>query len=311
MIAYGSPARILLVEDDPDIQKLVRAVLEGHGFSVTLADDGESGLSRAYDDPPDLVVLDVYMPRLDGFSVARQLQESERTRHVPIIFLTVAGQADLMVKGFELGAVDYVVKPFEPEVLAARVRGALRRKGMQDQLAAQAFTDSLTGLYNRRYLMETLAKNVQHAARYGLPLSCLILDLDHFKTVNDTHGHLHGDQVLKELAAALQQLVRSADTLGRYGGEEFLILCPSTGAEAGLLLGERIRQSVAERSFGDAKEPLRLTVSVGCAAYHPAMGTDYAALLARADAALYRAKQAGGDSVQGDSPSPPSHTKPL
>ena len=291
--------RILLIEDDPDIRKLLQDLLERLGYAVAVAEEGESGFSSAVTSAPDLILIDVYMPGTDGFTVARRLHDAEETRHIPIIFVTAANGVAQVVQGLELGAMDYIVKPFEPAELAARVKRALRQKALQDELASQALMDSLTGLHNRRYLMENLEKAIVLSARYGERLSCLMLDLDHFKQVNDTYGHPEGDLLLKELAATLAGTVRASDTVGRYGGEEFLVICPSTDMPAALLLAVRIRESVEAHPFGCEERPLFVTVSVGCATYEMARDPDGPALLARADAALYRAKQAGRNCVRG------------
>lgn len=301
----NTPSRVLIVEDDPTIGHIIRALLEKRDIQVAVADGGEQGLLEAQTNPPDLIIMDVLMPDMDGFTAARRLQEDERTWHIPIIFVTALGHTDQIIKGLDLGAVDYITKPFRGAELVARINAALRLKSIQDglrqanaELASLALVDSMTGLHNHRYIMEMLSQALHHAARYGEALTALMLDLDHFKQVNDTYGHHQGDLVLRELAGVLRRSVRASDDVGRYGGEEFVVVCPSTDQSAGLQLAERIRQTVQAHPFSGPEGRLSITVSLGCATYDQARDASGEALLKRADAALYRAKRDGRNCVR-------------
>jgi two-component system, cell cycle response regulator len=250
------------------------------------------------------------MPVLDGLQACRLLKEDPATRDIPVIFLSALDDTDTKVSGLALGANDYVSKPFRVEELLARVRVAIRMKRERDRLRQRAeelrrsaeaasemsMTDALTGLLNRYGLQRALQRELAEARRYDRPLSCLLLDLDFFKAVNDTYGHAAGDTALAQAARALTESVRGSDVVCRYGGEEFLVLAPETGLEGARALAEKIRQSFASRLFGDATRVFPLTLSVGVAQLGDAeSGND---MIARADEALYHAKQSGRDRVE-------------
>lgn len=299
------PQRVLIVEDDQAMGEMILAVLETDGYAATVADGPEDGLAEALAHPPDLILMDIMMSGMDGCNLAQRLQGEELTRYTPIIFVTAKASTSDVVHGFDLGAVDYVVKPFIVPELLSRVKAALRLKASQDELrranvelAALALTDSLTGLHNRRSLMDRLGEAIAHAVRHGDGLTCLMLDLDHFKEINDFYGHHLGDNVLREVAGVVRRTVRTADTVARYGGEEFAVICPSTDIAAALLLAERIRLAVESHHFIGAGDRLPITVSVGCAAFDPAQSGDGEVLLKRADVALYRAKRDGRNCVR-------------
>ncbi|MGH2371391.1 MAG: diguanylate cyclase, partial [Chloroflexota bacterium] len=311
--APARPYRILVADDDPDIRRLVARMLRVAGYAVSTAADGEDALRLARLDPPDLVMLDVSMPGYDGFSVCRSLQEDGRNAP-PVIFLTALGSSGDRVEGLDAGAVDYVVKPYDRAELLARVRAALRSKVARDVLATEAATDGLTALLNRRQLGVRAAEAVLLARRHERPLACLMIDLDRFKRVNDTFGHLAGDAVWREVARRLRSVSRATDIAGRYGGEEFTLLLPETGADGAMVVAEKIRQTVAAtpvqyvtyvtRDAGPAfpvgtngsQTPwaIQVSVSLGVACFHPDM-VRAEALFAAADEALYRAKALGGD----------------
>jgi diguanylate cyclase (GGDEF)-like protein len=316
-MAGSSAARLLVADDDPDILELVATVLHSAGYDVIQARDGEDALRLARQCDPDLLLLDVDMPGTNGYEVCRQLQDAGPLAP-PVIFLTASGDATSRVAGLDSGAVDYVVKPFHSDELTARVRAALRTKAARDALAAEASTDGLTGLVNRRQVDLRAEELVALSRRHSRPLSCLMVDVDHFKQVNDTYGHAAGDAILRELAERFRAASRTSDVPGRYGGEEFILLLPETDAAGALAMAEKIRVSVAERPFvipvsgaGDSAGPqaqpttagephplsIPVRVSVGVAARDPGM-LDAEALYAAADAALYEAKRQGRDRVR-------------
>ena len=289
---------ILVVDDDADCRRLLGMLLRRSGYAVTEADDGVAALDLVRAGAPDLILMDVSMPEIDGLAVCRRLQ-SELPVAPPIIFLSANTSTQDRVEGLDAGAVDYLPKPFVPDEMYARIRAALRSKAQRDVLAAQAWTDPLTGLANRRRLDQHLEALVQLSLRYGSSLSCVLVDIDHFKRVNDVHGHAAGDAVLREVAHRIGAACRTTDLAARYGGEEFALLLPETPLADAVLVAERVREAIRSRPI-DIDVPVRLhlavTASLGVASLGEAV-TGGAALCAAADAALYRAKAAGRDRV--------------
>ncbi len=223
-----NPNRVLVIDDEESIHKLVVARLRPEGLEVISEFDGERGIERAVSGQPDVILLDIGLPNVDGFEVCRRLKEHPSTRNIPIIFLTGTTDTESKVRGLDLGAVDYVTKPFDQVELRARVRAALRTKRLQDILEQQSFLDGLTGLWNRSYLDRRLEAELNVARRYGRPLTLVLADVDHFKRVNDSYGHLFGDIVLQGIAEGLRAYARRSDIVARYGGEEFAILLTDT-----------------------------------------------------------------------------------
>lgn len=298
------PAPVILVADDEPVNlALIRRRLEWEDYRVVTAEDGGQAVEVARRSLPDLILLDVMMPVLDGLQACRLLKEDTATRDIPVIFLSALDDTDTKVSGLELGANDYISKPFRVEELLARVAVAIRMKRERDRLRQNAdaasemsMTDALTGLRNRYGLQRALQRELSEARRYSRPLSCLLLDIDFFKAVNDTYGHAAGDAALVQTARSLTEAVRGSDVVCRYGGEEFIVLAPETGLEGALALAEKIRLAVSSRLFGDGEHIFPLTLSVGAAQLLAAeSGND---MIARADEALYLAKQAGRNRVE-------------
>ena len=291
-----TPTKVLVIDDSEPIHKLVAARLRPEGLEVVCELDGERGIERAVSDPPDLILLDVELPDLDGFEVCRRMKEHPATRDVPIIFLTGTTSTDSKVRGLDLGAVDYVTKPFDQVELRARVRAALRTKRLQDILEQQSFLDGLTGLWNRAYMDRRMESELNVTRRYGRPLSLVLADVDHFKAVNDTHGHLFGDVVLQGVAEALRAHARRSDIVNRYGGEEFAILLVDTDLHAAMYVAERLRVAIEERRFEVHGELQRVTASLGISCSRNLSGElSCEQMIATADSALYAAKDAGRD----------------
>lgn len=270
-------ASILVVEDDPEINALMALTLRVEEYEVLQARDGQQALKILAEQTPDLILMDVMMPRISGYELARVLQEQSATRHIPIIFVTAKSEMEDRVRGLEM-AIDYVCKPFAAPELIARVRVALRMSRLQEQLRASnqklaqlATTDSLTGLCNRRHFYLELENEIQRAARFGQALSLVIFDLDHFKHINDSWGHAQGDQVLQKFARALDDARRHIDTVARLGGEEFIALLPSTNLEGARTFAEKVRQTAQDLHIschtfdGDEAPSLQITVSAGAA----------------------------------------------
>lgn len=298
-------ASILVVEDDEAIAQMIKLILGKHGHALRHAINGEEALQLIQTWPPDLIISDVMMPGLDGFGLAARLQEDQSTRHLPIIFVTALSQVEHLSHGLNLGAVDYLTKPFRGLELEARVNTALRLKFLQDdlrqantQLTELTLVDSLTGLKNHRFVTEYLEQTLLQAARYNEAVSAMMIDLDFFKRVNDSYGHPVGNEVLKELAGILRNKARQADSVCRFGGEEFLIICPSTPRVSANTLAERIRAAVAEYAFSALPVSYSLTISIGVATYDPKRDRDGNAFLSRVDSALYLAKNEGRNAVR-------------
>ncbi len=306
----AAESTILVADDEPINRALIQRRLERAGYRVLTAQNGREAVERAREYLPDLIILDVMMPEMDGLQACRLIKSDEETSTIPVIFLSARDETDVKVSGLSLGANDYISKPFKAEELLARVYVAIRLKRERDQLRERAeeavanaeiaqqraMTDALTGLLNRYGLQHILAREQSEARRYNRHLSCLMIDLDNFKMVNDTYGHKAGDTALQQVATILAEAVRGSDIVFRYGGEEFLVLLPETDLEGAAALAEKIRTSAASRSFGDGEHIFSLTLSVGAARLSDnESGND---MVARADMALYQAKERGRNRVE-------------
>ncbi len=293
--------KLLIAEDSMSMRVMLQVLTDQWGFETVLAEDGHQawGLLSG-DDAPGLVLLDWQMPGLNGLEVCRRVR-AEQTEDPPyIILLTGRNETTDIISGLEAGANDYITKPFDNGELKARLQVGRRMLEIQRQLidakqalAFQASHDALTGLLNRGAIMQSLEQEMARARRQSQPLHVGLLDIDHFKQVNDTHGHLTGDAVLREVAGRLQVTLRPYDRVGRYGGEEFLVLLNGE-AEHPEGLFERLRHAMADEPFVHEQLSLPITISCGVVTYIPQRdGRDGDALLAAADAALYGAKETG------------------
>ncbi len=289
------PRKVLAVDDHPTNLRLIQKIISQMGHEVLLAHSGQEGLEMARTQHPDLILLDIMMPDLDGYEVSRQLKENPGTTDIPIIFVTAKDQIEDKITAIELGAVDYIAKPIDKEELRVRVAIIIEMVKMQEQLLAKAYSDELTGLTNRRRFLEMLEREVLLAKAHGKPLSLIVLDIDFFKKFNDTYGHLGGDYVLRELASILKENVRPLDVVARYGGEEFCVLMPNTSTEEGVRAGERLRTKVKEHQWRIASEFPRVTISLGLDSIDANGICSPEELLKSADAALYAAKAQGRD----------------
>ena len=295
-------AHVLIVDDSLVIRAVLRGWLEDQGYQVTEVGDGAAAIEQCLAAPPDVVLLDIEMPGLNGHDVLARLKADDSVKDVPVVFLSNHSSMDEVLRGLRGGAHDYLRKPFEPAELVARVGAAVRVKKLQDELHRRndelnelSRTDLLTGLSNRRHLDEQLSKHLSTARRHGHELGVLLLDLDHFKQVNDTYGHLTGDSVLTEFARRLQASLRVGDIAGRWGGEEFLVILPHTGLAGAHEVGDKVRAMTASRPFtGAAGDSIRVTVSGGCAEAPADHAED---LVHRADTGLYEAKEQGRNCI--------------
>jgi diguanylate cyclase (GGDEF)-like protein len=289
--------KILVVDDDKILTKLVRTRLEAENYRVFVASNGEEALHVLEKKKPDLVLLDIMMPGIDGFETCERIRSQPAYRHLPVIMLTAKDHPSEKVKGLDIGADDYITKPYESDELLARIRAGLRARKEYDRMTKMVELDALTCLYNRRSFDQRLEEEFSRAERYNRELSLIMLDIDHFKTVNDTYGHQVGDIVLKQVADLIQKNVRKSDIPYRYGGEEFVILAPETDVAGVKTCAERIRASCERYRFGKGKKPILITISEGFSCYQLDSASSPEDLLHKADSALYQAKAAGGNCI--------------
>jgi two-component system cell cycle response regulator len=305
--------KILVVDDSKTQLDWVQQVLVREGFDVQTAIDGKEAIRKVRTEPPDLVLLDMVLPDMDGLEVLRIIKARTEDHFVPVIILSVKADLDSKVAGLRIGADDFLAKPFAEAELLARCAAMLRIKKLQDELHVtrkkleeQSITDALTGLRNRRFFDERLHEEFGRAQRYSDPVSLIMLDLDHFKRVNDRFGHQTGDLVLRESAGLLRGSLRDPDIPARYGGEEFAVILPKTHVQGALAVAERVWRAIGNKVFrhsvgdGPGSAPpveLRVTVSIGIA-FFPSKDITTADLLVKfADEALYQAKNSGRNSI--------------
>jgi diguanylate cyclase (GGDEF)-like protein len=292
---------VLIADDSIVVRTVVRSRLEDEGYQVTEAEDGTSAIAQSRESPPDVILLDVEMPGLSGHEVLAQLKSDEALRNIPVVFLTARTSMEDVLTGLRGGAHDYLKKPFEPAELVARVGSAAHVKKLQDRLLERneelervSRTDTLTGLYNRRHLQDELVRNHASARRNGTELGVVLMDIDHFKKVNDTYGHAAGDEVLREFARRLLDQLRAGDIAGRWGGEEFLIILPNTDLDGTKHVAERIRIATADGPTPFEGRDIEVTISGGCTV-GPASDPDV--LVSIADTQMYLAKESGRNRV--------------
>ncbi len=307
-------ARILLVLDSQFTADKLTEFLNAAGHTVDCARKSDEGLDLGRERSYDLIITGLHIDQEDGLRLCSQFRSQEQTRHVPILLVLDDVDLPKLAKGLDLGINDYLIKPIDRNELLARSRTQIRRRRYHDRLrnmlqssVSMAYTDPLTGVYNRRYINSHLDRKILEIAEAGKPVSVMLFDIDHFKQVNDSYGHAAGDAVLKELAARVSDNVRDFDMVARYGGEEFMVIMPHTPPESALMVAERLRKRIADTPFQTPgrEEPLAVTVSIGVATTtDPA--EEAASLVMRADQSLYQAKGAGRNrSCSHDLPDPP------
>ncbi|MQA91915.1 MAG: diguanylate cyclase [Gemmatimonas sp.] len=303
--------RILVVDDHPDNVEIINARLSSRGYAIETASNGEEALERVRENPPHLILLDVMMPVMDGFEVSRRIKKDPSLPFIPIILVTARGDTEDKVEGLDAGADDYLTKPVNFPELEARVRSMLRIKRLQDELDQKnrqleeanrrlrqlSITDGLTGLYNHRHVHELLHEETERRKGGGDDVSVVMLDLDRFKALNDTHGHPTGDVVLSETASILRENAREVDMIGRYGGEEFIAILPGTNEVAAAQFAERVRSALESYVFEHEGKQIRMTVSAGVASVKGSRIDVPDELIKRADEALYEAKESGRNRV--------------
>jgi two-component system cell cycle response regulator len=324
LIPSSEPGAVLVVEDDIINRTLLAASVERMGRTVLFAQNGEQALDLLVRKKCDLVLLDVMLPELDGRELLAHIKQHDEWRSIPVIVISGMGEAQTAAWCIEVGAEDYLTKPYNPLLLQARIAASIEKKRLRDQeadyyyqlltlqdrldrrnreleelntlLARAAFTDALTGLPNRRWAMEELQRCWVASARHHAPLTALVLDVDDFKQVNDAVGHAGGDEVLKGVAERLRATVRQHEGVARTGGEEFLVLCETTDTAGAAAAGERFRAAVDAGPIRYGERDLIVTISVGAAVRSDSM-TEAGQLLRAADQAMYAAKQAGRNRI--------------
>lgn len=293
---------ILIIDDSPINIEHLAQVLKSE-YNIKVANSGESGIEVARAQRPDLILLDIVMPNIDGYEVCRRLKAGDGTRNIPIIFISTKTDMEDETRGLELGAVDYITKPFRTPIVKARVRTQIQLKHNSDLLEKLALIDALTNLPNRRRFEQILKREWSRCRRSQAPISIMILDIDHFKQFNDHYGHPAGDRCLKRVAQALPiPLKRPADSIFRYGGEEFIAVLPETDHSVALKLAEKMRLQVASLAIpqvqGKDTQPY-ISISIGVTTNIPSSRSNPKMLVQLADKMLYEAKHSGRNCVKG------------
>lgn len=311
-----SPGKIVVAEDDQATRVLLQRQLERSGYDVIACENGKIALEAVQREAPCMILADWGMPEMDGIALLKAVRELSSLNVLPFVYflmLTAASEKNQIIAGLEAGADDYLTKPYHPQELVARLRAGERIQDLQHALHARqlelqrinadmvrlnarlnrlANTDGLTGIFNRRYLFDRLVDLWAIHERHHRPLSCIMLDIDRFKSVNDLFGHAAGDEVLRGVADHARKAVRLSDLLTRYGGEEFCVLCPETDAQGASVVAERIRATIESGVFQSGGKRIAVTVSLGVAAARTTMAT-FDEMLAAADSMLYQAKHNG------------------
>jgi diguanylate cyclase (GGDEF)-like protein len=298
--------KILIAEDDAISRRLLDTILKKWGYEVVIAyNGGQAWAELQKEDAPRLAILDWMMPEMDGVEVCGKVRERTDAPYVYILLLSAKSQREDLVKGMESGADDYITKPFDANELKVRLRAGRRILDLQTQLMSaqealrdQAARDPLTGIWNRNALFDVFRRELARADREGNQLTIVMLDIDHFKNLNDTHGHMAGDAVLREFTSRITASLRPYDAVGRYGGEEFLVVLPGCSVEAGMKHADRLRGLITDLPFDTSEGRHTVTCSLGVASTSSTNPKDPDSLIRAADAALYRAKRNGRNRVE-------------
>jgi len=310
--------KILVAEDDLVTGRMLQTLLVKWGYEVVMVADGQKAWQiLQQENAPRLALLDWMMPEMDGVSICREVRRLNIRPYIYLILLTARKYQEDVIAGLEAGADEYLTKPFDAYELRARLRAGARIVELQDSLIQarealreQAMHDALTQLLNRRAAMDILMSELSRATRDLKPLTVMMVDIDHFKSINDKFGHPAGDAVLCEVSRRLRTSIRSYDTVGRFGGEEFLVVAPGCDAAPGLARAERLREVVGSEPVIVKDICIKVTASVGVTTLREPKPQDYEAVLAAADKALYRAKEGGRNRVEGESAATPSSDTP-
>jgi diguanylate cyclase (GGDEF)-like protein len=294
----NSPLTVLVIEDHPDQRDLLGIVLQREGYRVVTAGNGVEALEKLETENIQIALSDIMMPKMDGFELIKRIRSNPALKSIYLILITARIQEGDRVRGLDLGADDYITKPFSFSELLARVRVGSRVVQYQQHLEYQTQVDSLTGLFNRRAFEKKIQDEFERSKRYHNPLSLLILDIDNFKTINDTYGHHGGDAALVKISETFREKTRQSDFPSRYGGEEFVLVLPETDQESALQVAGKIHDAIRTCAFGTTTRPFTLTVSIGVSSTSRRSYTDWREMLEDADKALYLAKNTGKDRVE-------------
>ncbi len=302
---YNRTPKILIVDDVPLNVELQKTYLLSVGYEVIVAMDGQAAIDKIESEGPDLILLDIMMPKINGFEVCKKIKSNPSTQFIPVVMVTALQEVEDKIRGIEAGADDFISKPFNKMELMARVKSLLRIKFLHDeledakyQMEKLAATDGLTGLANHRHFKEQLIHEIDRATRHQLCLSLLMMDIDYFKFYNDNQGHPAGDEVLRRIAELIQKNLRKIDMAARYGGEEFAVILPEANSKAAIVVAEKIRYLVETTKFHkEENQPnKRLTLSIGIATI-PSDTENGSDLIEVADKRLYKAKQRGRNAL--------------
>lgn len=291
----------MIVDDSSTNIKILKAVLKDN-YRLSFAASAREALAKLSSETlPDLILLDIIMPDMDGYQLCRSIKSDPLLKEIPIIFITAMTELEDEKVGLELGAIDYISKPFEPSIVRLRVKNQIELKRQRDILSLMAQMDGLTGIPNRRAFDYTMDKEWRRGIRNGKKISLLILDIDMFKSYNDCYGHLAGDDCLKDVASTIERIGgRAGDFIARYGGEEFVGLLPDTDEPGAMLVAQRIKEAIEALSIPHAASSISdiLTVSIGISTVKPDLDTTPSSLIKSADSALYSAKSLGRNRIE-------------
>jgi diguanylate cyclase (GGDEF)-like protein len=298
-----SGMKVLMVDDTPTNLDILGHIMKMGGLSLSVAPNGETALKIISRDKPDLILLDVMMPGINGFEVCEKLKEDDNTKDIPVIFITAKVETDDIVRGFDVGGVDYIIKPFNEKEVLVRVgtqlslkKAAYEKEALIRELDSLSRIDPLTKLSNRRDIFEKLEYEQAKFERYGKDFSIILGDIDYFKKINDQFGHDAGDYVLKEVSAIFKSSVRKVDNVSRWGGEEFLAVLTETNLSGAARVADKIRIAIEKHKFEFDKNPAQVTMSFGIAC-HAGKDGKIDGLIKEADKLLYKAKEQGRNQV--------------
>lgn len=294
--------KVLMIDDEPCDLRLLEAKLKHAGYDTICADNAKEGIKLAYAEKPDIILLDIMMPDMDGYEVTQRLKADPVTSNIPIVLITVLEETSDKLRGMEAGADDFLNKPVNTGELLARIQAVLLRMKIKLQMETQireatlqSITDPLTGLYNRQFIKHDIERHVLQAQRYEQPMSLFFIDVDHFKHINDTYGHATGDSILKILSRCFKNSLRGSDIVARYGGDEFIVCLPGTDHPAAMQVAEKIRTEIANLDH-DLPDGCKISVSIGLTEMQ--QDENFNSMLNRADKAMYQAKVAGRNRVE-------------
>jgi diguanylate cyclase (GGDEF)-like protein len=292
------PLTILVIEDHPDQRDLLAIVLQREGYRVITAGNGLEALEKLQKEEVQIALSDIMMPKMDGFELIKSIRNDSALKGIYLILITARIQEGDRVRGLDLGADDYITKPFSFSELLARVRVGSRVVQYQQNLEHQTQIDPLTGLFNRRGFEKKIAEEFERSKRYSHPLSVLLLDIDNFKNINDTYGHHGGDTALVKISEILREKTRRSDFPARYGGEEFVLILPETDQDSAVQVASKIHEEIRSQPFGTNSNAFALTVSIGLTSTSTKPYDDWHQMLGDADQAMYTAKNSGKDRVE-------------